>query len=78
MVAAVSSISCGDYHSAALTVQDRLILWGDCAMEGGGGGDRGTAGSAGGGSGEDAGEPRKFDATPFLGGVPKLVRKLTN
>jgi hypothetical protein len=41
------------------------------------GGDRGAAGSAGGRS-DGHGEPHKFDATPFLGGVPKQVRKLKN
>ena len=60
----VSQISCGDFHSAAITQSQRLYVWGACQLDSGAAPARSGAGKVG----------DKVDVTPILGGVPKKVR----
>ena len=61
--ALVAQISCGDFHSAAVTQSQRLYVWGACQLDSGAAPARSGAGKVG----------DKVDVTPILGGVPKKV-----
>ena len=69
-------ISCGDFHSAAITHSNRLYIWGGTGTaEGVGGTSIASRVSVGGlnNLNNAGGKPEKNDVTSMLGGVPKKV-----
>ena len=69
-------ISCGDFHSAAITQSNRLYIWGGTGTaEGVGGASMSSRISTGGLSNlnNTGGKHEKNDVTSMLGGVPKKV-----